>query len=86
MYFDDQARIFDTSRRQARAKLIANRIRHSIRPAYATAMEFGCGTGLIGMELIDTFASIPLHRFITGDGVACSGENRTSPPRTSAQN
>jgi Predicted methyltransferase (contains TPR repeat) len=58
MYFDSQAYDFDTPRRQHRAKIIANAIRQAIRPEYTTALEFGCGTGLVGMELISDFASI----------------------------
>ncbi len=58
MYFDSRARDFDTSLRQNRAKIIADTIGKCIRPEYKTAMEFGCGTGLIGMALTDRFDSI----------------------------
>jgi predicted TPR repeat methyltransferase len=58
MYFDHQAQAFDTPYRQARAKVIAAAIRQHILPKPCVAMEFGCGTGLIGMELMDCFSSL----------------------------
>ena len=57
-YFDNRAHDFDTPWRQARAKVIAEALKQTIRPEYASAMEFGCGTGLVGMELVNAFDSI----------------------------
>ena len=57
-YFDDRAHDFDTPKRQARAKVIADTLKQTILPEYITAMEFGCGTGLVGMELVNEFDSI----------------------------
>ena len=56
--FDGRAKRFDTQRRKERAGIIANHIRNCIPDTHMTAMEFGCGTGLVGMEIIDHFSSI----------------------------
>ena len=58
MNFDEEARAFDTARRKERAQVIARRIRQCVGEARGCAMEFGCGTGLIGLELTDLFSSI----------------------------
>ncbi len=58
MDFDAHAKNFDTIRRKERAKEIASCIRQYIDNRCQFAMEFGCGTGLIGLELIDLFSSI----------------------------
>lgn len=61
MFFDDYARKWDTDRRINRAKVIAEEIADLIefKKEYS-AMEFGCGTGLISFSLHDKFESITL--------------------------
>ncbi|MGV8981705.1 class I SAM-dependent DNA methyltransferase [Clostridium sp.] len=61
MSFDNYAKTWDTDKRINRAKIIAKEIRHSIDidESYS-AMEFGCGTGLISFNLYDKFKSIAL--------------------------
>lgn len=57
--FDTMAAGYDTDRRANRAIVIADAIRSRI--AYEkglSAMEFGCGTGLVGMNFIDVFESL----------------------------
>ena len=58
MNFDEKAKEFDTARRKKRATIIAGCIRDSVLDLHLTAMEFGCGTGLVGMELISSFSSL----------------------------
>lgn len=58
MHFDQAAKAFDTQRRKERALMLAAHIREYLPRADLSAMEFGCGTGLIGMALIDRFSSI----------------------------
>lgn len=58
MSFDDRAQTFDTDRRKRRAKVIAAEIRKYLPESHRTGMEFGCGTGLIGMELLDAFEAL----------------------------
>jgi len=58
MNFDKQAKSFDIDRRKERAKIIASHILTYIDSDSLSAMEFGCGTGLIGLELINKFSSV----------------------------
>ncbi|MBU3191840.1 class I SAM-dependent methyltransferase [Clostridium bowmanii] len=61
MSFDDYAKTWDTDKRINRAKIIAKKIRNSIDiDENDSAMEFGCGTGLISFNLYDKFKSIAL--------------------------
>lgn len=61
MFFDDYAKKWDTDRRINRAKIISDEIASSIdiNKEY-TAMEFGCGTGLISFNLVEKFENITL--------------------------
>lgn len=58
MDFDKEAAAFDTPRRIKRAKKIANEISKYIPAGALSAIEFGCGTGLVGIELVERFLSI----------------------------
>lgn len=61
MSFDDDAKTWDTDKRINRAKIIANEISKSISiNENYSAMEFGCGTGLISFNLYNKFKSITL--------------------------
>ncbi len=61
MSFDNYAKTWDTERRINRAKIIANEISNSIATnKNYSAMEFGCGTGLVSFNLHDKFKSIAL--------------------------
>ena len=61
MNFDDVAREWDNEKRIERAKVIANKIKTTISVAEnKTAMEFGCGTGLISFNLSHVFENITL--------------------------
>lgn len=61
MSFDNYAKTWDTEERIDRAKIVANEISKSIdiNKNYS-AMEFGCGTGLVSFNLYDRFKSITL--------------------------
>ena len=61
MSFDNYAKTWDTEERINRAKIVANEISKSIdiNKNYS-AMEFGCGTGLVSFNLYDRFKSITL--------------------------
>jgi len=61
MDFDDYAKIWDSDRRINRTKLIADEISNSIyiNKNYS-AMEFGCGTGLVSFNLYNKFKEITL--------------------------
>lgn len=61
MFFDDYAKKWDTDRRINRAKIISDEIANSIdiNKEYS-AMEFGCGTGLISFNLVEKFENITL--------------------------
>lgn len=61
MFFDDYAKKWDTDRRINRAKIISDEIASSIdiKKEYS-AMEFGCGTGLISFNLVEKFENITL--------------------------
>ena len=57
--FDTMAKDFDISRRIDRAKIIADKIREHIEPgADKSALEFGCGTGLVGLQLLESFNTL----------------------------
>lgn len=59
--FDSLAKDFDTNKRIERSKIIANKIReHILHSKINTAIEYGCGTGLIGIELAPLFQSLLL--------------------------
>ena len=61
MSFDQYAKNWDTDKRINRAKIIANEIGNSIdTDENYSAMEFGCGTGLISFNLYDKFKKITL--------------------------
>lgn len=61
MYFDDLSKIWDDEKRIERARIIANRIKETVRVSKDnSAMEFGCGTGLISFNLINDFQYITL--------------------------
>lgn len=61
MSFNDYAKTWDTDERINRAKIIAQEISNSIEfGKNYSAMEFGCGTGLISFNLHDKFEGITL--------------------------
>jgi len=61
MFFDDYAKKWDTDRRINRAKIISEEIANSIDiNKGCSAMEFGCGTGLISFNLVEKFENITL--------------------------
>lgn len=61
MSFDEYAKNWDTDKRINRAKIVANEISNSINiDENYSAMEFGCGTGLISFNLYDKFKKITL--------------------------
>jgi len=63
MYADE----WDTEARVKRAKCISDEIgRVLTREKYETAMEFGCGTGLISFNLLDRFEKATLVDSSTG--------------------
>lgn len=67
MSFDDDAKNWDTEKRSKRAKIVADEIRKTVGVLKnSSAMEFGCGTGLISFNLKDEFESITLVDSSTG--------------------
>lgn len=61
MSFDDYAKNWDTEERINRAKIISTKIINSIDTnENYSAMEFGCGTGLISFNIFDKFKNITL--------------------------
>lgn len=61
MSFDDYAKTWDTDKRIERAKVVANEISNSINiDKKHSAMEFGCGTGLVSFNLYNKFKNITL--------------------------
>ena len=56
--FDTMAAGFDTNPRVKRAKAVADELRSHISSAGKTAIEYGCGTGLVGLNLSDDFSSL----------------------------
>lgn len=54
--FDEMAKNFDTDARKSRSIMIAEEISKHINDGeYQVGMEYGCGTGLVGKQLIDKF-------------------------------
>lgn len=60
MSFDLAARTWDNDKRAERANRIAAEIGRHIPEGRKSAMEFGCGTGLLSFFLADTFDEITL--------------------------
>ncbi len=61
MSFDNYAKTWDAEVRIDRAKIIASEISKSIAiDKKYSAMEFGCGTGLVSFNLYDKFKNITL--------------------------
>ncbi len=61
MEFDNYAKTWDSDKRITRAKTIAEEIIGSIENSgQSSAMEFGCGTGLISFNIYDKFKSVAL--------------------------
>ena len=61
MYFDNIAKKWDNPRRIERAKIIAKEISRSLdNVEIKSAMEFGCGTGLIAFNLVDKIKNLTL--------------------------
>ena len=61
MYFDNIAKKWDNPRRIERAKIIAKEISRSLdNVEIKSAMEFGCGTGLIAFNLVDNIKNLTL--------------------------
>ena len=61
MSFDNYAKTWDTDERIDRAKIVANEISNSIESNRKySAMEFGCGTGLVSFNIYDKFEKITL--------------------------
>lgn len=59
MYFDEVAEKWDTKRRIERANILANSISDKInKKKDLIALEVGCGTGLITLNLINKFSEI----------------------------
>jgi len=57
--FDLRAKDFDTDARIERSTLFANEFRlHINNGDNKSAMEFGCGTGLVGFQLLNCFNSV----------------------------
>jgi ubiquinone/menaquinone biosynthesis C-methylase UbiE len=57
--FEMIANIYDTSERIQIAKVTSDAIReYSVDAGNKTAIDFGCGTGLVGMNLINDFNSM----------------------------
>lgn len=57
--FDFIASQYDTAERIEMANIISNTIRQSITDTEEkTAIDYGCGTGLVGLQLLDAFKSI----------------------------
>lgn len=61
MNFDNEAKEWDNARRIERAVVIADEMRKSLGDTKdKSALEFGCGTGLISFNLKDDFKDITL--------------------------
>ena len=62
MNFDEQALVWDNDPKKIeRAKIVAKEIISFIKPdSKLSALEFGCGTGLLSFELKDSFDRITL--------------------------
>lgn len=61
MHFDDEARKWDTEDKIQLAKIISDEMKKSVNMnEYKNALEFGCGTGLIGFNLLEYFDHMTL--------------------------
>ena len=59
--FDARAKDWDTSKKIHRAKMVSEEIESIFREnSYENALEYGCGTGLVGLNLQHFFKSITL--------------------------
>ena len=58
MDYDLKAKNWDNCRRAERAATVAKEIQKYALPQYRTALEFGCGTGLVGLSLKGLFDEI----------------------------
>ena len=59
--FDKKAATWDEPKRAERAKVIARAISDLLpKDTTLTALEYGCGTGLVGLELRDRFKELTL--------------------------
>lgn len=57
--WESMASRYDTEDRKTIAKIIAKEVRSKLQDTKEkTALDYGCGTGLIGFELIDLFQSL----------------------------
>ena len=77
-FFDNAAKEWDTKhQRVAQAKAIAQIIEQTIPLTRATkALEFGCGTGLLGFNLIEKVGEITFSD--TSHGMLSEVEKNTS--------
>lgn len=54
--FDQMAARYDTDDRAVVAAAIGEAIRRTVKPGtHRVAMDYGCGTGLVGLQLVDLF-------------------------------
>ncbi len=61
MDFTQMASNFDTPRRRERAKIIAQKIQDYLGEGKVKrGMEYGCGTGLVGLRLVESFEELVL--------------------------
>jgi ubiquinone/menaquinone biosynthesis C-methylase UbiE len=62
MFFDEKAAVWDNDPKKVeRAKIVAGEINAFLKPdGKLSALEFGCGTGLLSFELKDSFKTITL--------------------------
>lgn len=61
MDFTQMASDFDTPRRRERAKIIAHKMQDYLGEGKVRrGMEYGCGTGLVGLSLIERFEGLVL--------------------------
>lgn len=59
--FDTRAATWDTERRKDRTKILIGELRQEIEgEPVQKALEFGCGTGLVGFGLLDLFGNLSL--------------------------
>ncbi len=57
--FDSMANYYDTPERIEISKIISDNIRAQVTKATEKcAIDFGCGTGLVGLNLLDVFSSV----------------------------
>ncbi len=56
--FDKLSKTFDTEPRKKKSREIAESIASYLGDTKGTALEFGCGTGLVGLELLDRFSAL----------------------------